>query len=228
MIQRCTNPRHTSYPDYGGRGIRVADRWRFEFALFLADVGPKPGPDHTLDRVDPNGDYEPGNCRWATRQAQQRNRRKRVELPTPYGPQLLVEFAEETKQSEGALRQRVAAGWDLTQVAAVPVKRRLDPRVVKKILRAAQSEQATTTDVAKRFGVSQATVHAILCGRQWAEVTGIEFEPAPGRKPPVKITEHVRNKIRDLHAGGLSERAVATVVGVSRPAVHRCLTPEKE
>lgn len=73
MRERCEYPRHPFYPLYGGRGIRVCTRWR-SFELFLADMGERPAG-LTLDRIDPEGDYEPDNCRWASKWAQRWNRR---------------------------------------------------------------------------------------------------------------------------------------------------------
>lgn len=78
MIQRCTNDKQDSWEDYGGRGIRVCERWIRNFEAFFADMGPRPSPMHTLDRKDANGNYEPGNCRWATRAQQAHTRRSTV------------------------------------------------------------------------------------------------------------------------------------------------------
>ena len=78
MINRCERPSHKQFKDYGGRGIRVCERWRQSYAAFLTDMGRKPTPSHSIDRYpDPDGDYEPGNCRWATRSQQERNKRSK-------------------------------------------------------------------------------------------------------------------------------------------------------
>lgn len=75
MIARCNNPSHTSYKSYGGRGIKVCDRWR-SFPSFLEDVGERPTPAHQLDRVDNNGNYSPDNVKWSTPAEQAWNRRE--------------------------------------------------------------------------------------------------------------------------------------------------------
>lgn len=74
MVKRTTNPRHPRWADWGGRGITVCDAWR-DYRQFLADMGERP-PNTTLDRIDNDGNYEPGNCRWATPHQQRINRRR--------------------------------------------------------------------------------------------------------------------------------------------------------
>jgi len=76
LIGRCTNPRNKGWRYYGGRGITVCERWRHDFTAFLADMGPRPSPNHSIDRFpDNDGNYEPGNARWATDQQQNANTR---------------------------------------------------------------------------------------------------------------------------------------------------------
>lgn len=77
MRRRCLNPKNGRFHKYGGRGIGICARWS-NFENFLADMGTRPGVSFSLDRLDTNGDYEPGNCKWSTPTEQQRNKREQV------------------------------------------------------------------------------------------------------------------------------------------------------
>lgn len=130
MKVRCTDPRSKSYPLYGGRGIRMADRWA-TFANFLADVGERP-PGTTLDRIDNAGNYEPGNCRWSGAIEQQRNRRNNRLITFRGETKPLVAWAAQIGISEGALRARITrCGWSIESALTMPLFPREARRVSK-------------------------------------------------------------------------------------------------
>lgn len=97
---RCYNPKNKKYPAYGGRGVKMCERWRDDFGEFYKDMGPRP-KGHTLDRINVDGDYEPTNCRWATWEVQRRNRQKQVLFNGVTLP--LKEVAKQTKRKYKSL-----------------------------------------------------------------------------------------------------------------------------
>lgn len=109
MMHRCANPNSPSFRHYGARGITVCERWRNSFEAFAADMGPRPSPNHSLDRINNDGNYEPGNCRWATWLEQARNRR-RGKVEAPPGHVSLGEAAAITGLSLTAVWRRVSSG----------------------------------------------------------------------------------------------------------------------
>lgn len=124
IIHRCTNPKSPAYPRYGGRGIKVCKRWRESVWAFLEDMGPRPTPAHTVERIDGARGYEPGNCRWATRKEQARNRPERnVRLTCQGRTMLMVEWAEETGIPLGTLHARLKRGWPEERAILTPVRR---------------------------------------------------------------------------------------------------------
>jgi hypothetical protein len=122
MRERCHNPRHHSYSRYGGRGITVCDWWRSDFANFLADMGPRPSPAHSLDRIDNNGNYEPGNCRWATIDQQASNKRTNVKV-SAFGETLhMREWSRRTGLSASGIKRRLAHGWSPERALSEPAR----------------------------------------------------------------------------------------------------------
>jgi len=124
MRERCRNPKLRCYKNYGGRGIRVCRRWVL-FSNFIADMGPRPTPHHTIDRIDVNGHYEPGNCRWATPREQNRNRRCNTVLTLNGESKCLQEWADDLGISSSTLVNRLA-DWPLER--ALTEKRHGRPR----------------------------------------------------------------------------------------------------
>lgn len=113
MKQRCYNDRKGDYAYYGGRGIKVCERWRNDFVAFFEDMGPRPSAAHSIERIDNDGDYEPGNCRWATRQEQVDNRRCSHRL-TAYGrTQTVSQWSREIGIARDTITYRLKKGWSV-------------------------------------------------------------------------------------------------------------------
>lgn len=109
MRQRCNNPNDKNFAWYGGRGIRVCERWS-EFSVFESDMGHTYEPGLTIDRIDNDGDYSPQNCRWATMTEQRFNRANTIRIQTPKGEMTLREAASAYGVPEQRLRHRYSAG----------------------------------------------------------------------------------------------------------------------
>jgi hypothetical protein len=125
MIKRCYNTNRRYYAAYGGRGITVCARWRHSYENFLADVGRRPSPQHSLDRKDNNGHYEPGNVRWATKQEQAQNTRnvERAKRITFGGhTRTFREWAEATGIGMTLIINRLKLGWSVEEALTTPVR----------------------------------------------------------------------------------------------------------
>ena len=109
--QRCCNPNDKSYKDYGGRGISMYEEWRNDFMAFYLYMGPRP-EGLTLDRIDNNGNYEPGNCRWASQKTQGNNKRNNVILSFKGKTQTFSQWCEELGIKPSTLDARLRRGWD--------------------------------------------------------------------------------------------------------------------
>ena len=110
MIQRCTNETVNSYPDYGGRGITVCDRWLNSFLAFYEDMGERP-KNHTLDRIKNDEGYSKENCRWATKKQQSNNRRSNHFIVIGGESKTISEWSELSGVSKVTIKGRIKAGY---------------------------------------------------------------------------------------------------------------------
>lgn len=126
MMTRCTNQKARNYADYGGRGIRVCERWK-KFENFYADMIGTYRDGLSIDRIDPNGDYYPENCRWETATRQQRNRRITKILEFNGRRQSIADWADELAIPLGTLRERLRRGWTTERALTTKVIRPRTP-----------------------------------------------------------------------------------------------------
>jgi hypothetical protein len=168
MRARCENPNKLEFVHYGGRGIRVCERWR-TFENFIADMGPRPSKMHSIERLDTNGNYEPSNCAWVTWDAQARNKRSTVRI-TAFGETLL---AEEWESRFGVSRQRI---WERLRKGATPEvavsAKRIHPgaKLTEAQIVEIKASADSTRKLARRFGVHQHTIWSVRHDRTWRTV----------------------------------------------------------
>lgn len=120
MKKRCEDPSSISYPRYGGRGIRICKRWQ-RFERFYGDMGPRPSTEHSIDRINPAGNYSPKNCRWATPQEQSENRRNTYKIGSE--KLTLKEACRRNQIRYKAVHHRISRGWDIANALSTPVRK---------------------------------------------------------------------------------------------------------
>ena len=161
MLDRCRNTNNKRYHRYGGRGIKVCERW-LAFDNFLADMGERPSTELTLDRIDNDGNYEPSNCRWANRK-QQANNRSSNHLISAFGETLtLAQWCEKTGLSHPTIHNRLKRGWPPEKALNRPSigqGRTFADDVVRSIM--SEKHKLSQRVAAKKHGVSKSYV-AIL------------------------------------------------------------------
>jgi hypothetical protein len=139
MLARCRNPNAANYHLYGGRGIRVCDRWRKSFENFLADMGPRP-EGMTLDRIDNEGDYSPENCRWATLIEQANNKRNTPYLEWNGVRKSLKEWSRITGIHPETIRHRLLHGWtDEKALSTPPIEKFRNRSAVRRVTACTES-----------------------------------------------------------------------------------------
>lgn len=225
MKDRCLNPRSSNYPLWGGRGIKIHQPWVEDFMAFYQDVGPRPSPRHSLDRVDNDGHYEPGNVRWASRLQQTRNRR-----PCKTGP-------EHGNHKHGRTKTPEYSTWGSIKTRCFNPKHdgyaRYGGRGVTMCQRWRESYEAFLADMGPK-----PEAHTVMredadgpysCGKcpecqergwpancRWATRTEINRH-----RRSVKLTEAKVEDIRGRLAGGASDDELAQAFGVASSLVGK-------
>jgi hypothetical protein len=155
---------------YADLGVKICDEWADSFVAFYNHVGPRPSPQHSIDRYpDPTGNYEPGNVRWATASEQRKNQRRGGHLLTFNGKtQHVSEWAAELGVNSGMILHRLKRGWTVDQ-ALEPVPRIGNPRLLPQQVRAIREAVGTASlrKIGIKFGVNAQTVLDIQRGKTW-------------------------------------------------------------
>lgn len=123
MRRRCTNEKSIHFKNYGGRGIKVCERWAHSFEAFLSDMGTAPER-CTLDRINNDGNYEPSNCRWATKREQDNNRRTNVFITFNHTTQTIRQWCRALGYSDTLLKGRFKLGWSVERALTEPARQR--------------------------------------------------------------------------------------------------------
>lgn len=174
MRARCIYPSASGYKRYGGRGIKVCERWAHSFDAFLEDMGPCP-PGYSIDRIDPHGNYEPGNCRWLSMAAQASTRTNNRLVEYQGEVITAAELSRRTGIPHARILYRLSKGWSVDQVLSIPKQRR-PPQVtgrailtiekvrgIRKLLKAGTNQE----EIGRLFGISRQTVSAIKRKEVW-------------------------------------------------------------
>jgi len=178
MLSRCSCPTANGYERYGGRGIKVCERWRTSFEDFLADMGPRPTPRHTLDRFpDNDGDYEPGNVRWATPAEQNRNKRSNRLLTHDGVTRCLTDWATTTGLSAGTITMRLQLGWTVADALSEPAHPKRKANTFTH-----NGETLHVSEWAARLGVSPTAILHRL-SRGWSVALALTTPPDKSKVP---------------------------------------------
>lgn len=122
MRHRCTNPKYSGYRLYGAKGIKVCDRW-LSFENFFTDMGPAPSKKHSLDRINPKGNYEPGNCRWVTNDIQQNNKSNNLILTLNGESKTFSQWCRAIGMAPGTLYNRIRRGMSDEEALTKPIRK---------------------------------------------------------------------------------------------------------
>ena len=186
---RCFNPKATDYHNYGGRGISMCSRWN-DFDAFVTDVGKRPSRKHSLDRIDNDGNYEPGNCRWATHIEQQRNKRT-CRMVEAFGEtKTVVDWCNDGRCSVcySALVYRIYSGWDAEVAITSPSKSRQPAPKHAISKNSPHARRGRGSVMVQAFGESKSVVEWSMDSRCKAGIAALYRRIHAGVSPETAIT----------------------------------------
>ena len=179
LRSRCLSNTNRSYPQYGGRGITVCARWN-SYENFLHDMGRKPSPRHSIDRIDNNGNYEPSNCKWSTKKEQASNRRNSHFVLVNNKKMTVSEFARSMKINPQTLEARLKKGWTVERIMNTPVTDFYYAFNLKKGSEVYKNK--TPPEAAKIIGISNAMAYLLKdAGKKLYKGFEIEYVKIPRR-----------------------------------------------
>lgn len=160
--RRCNKKNCQEFPRYGGRGIKICSRWSDSFINFYEDMGERPSPAHSLDRIDNDGDYEPSNCRWATSVEQQRNRSNNRVINFRGMTEVMSRWAEITGIHKATLSSRIDHGWTVEKALTTPVRKQTMGTLTF------NGETKTLPEWSRSTGIKISTLHSRFRSGTWS------------------------------------------------------------
>ena len=207
MIQRCYNKNNPSYKDYGGRGITVCERWLDKEngnENFCEDMGKKPSPKHSIDRINNNGNYEPSNCRWVTKAEQNNNTRQNHLIEYNEEIHNVTEWSEILDIDIRVLKSRLQRGWTIEKAFTEPLKRRT-PTVVYK------TETYTFIECEEKFGIPKEMIRARR-KRGWDDKRIVETPP------------YSREKLIEYNGEQYNVSQLSIILSLTESCIHKRLS----
>jgi hypothetical protein len=237
---RCNNPSSSGFHRYGGRGIKICDRWNYSFENFLTDMGNRPSTEYTLDRKDNNGDYEPANCRWATHEEQQSNKVTNTNYTIHGVTKCLSHWCKHYNINPATVYSRIKKGWEPYSAITTPAMDKWQCGIVaskSKVRRISfNGETKTATEWAQQIGITKHALLDRLDKFKWTIERAITTPPYQGKSKPKQTWEERNSKWLITYKGksrtvsqwarllGIKDTTLRSRVKIKGWALERALT----
>lgn len=214
---RCTNSNATGFKNYGGRGIRVCERWYYSFENFLEDMGQKPFRGATIERIDNNGDYEPSNCRWANKSEQCSNKRNNRILRFNGIDATLTEWSRATGMCRETIARRLDSGWSVDDALTIEphepkmsgYKWNVTNPLARKVI--IGGSEKTLDEWSRDYGINYRTVLNRINNMGMDPVDALQ-KPLMRDKDPVKrILKRAARDLKKYQCGEMADRVLSLI-----------------